>query len=79
MTFRPAHHAHRVGQSRIELQRRIAGDVAVLAARMLEHLLHGGKGGDRSSALRVRRGVFRGRARRACRDCEQHGERNTGA
>jgi hypothetical protein len=34
-----------VRQAGVELERRIARDVAVLAARVLEHLLHGGEGG----------------------------------
>ncbi|MNY29725.1 hypothetical protein D3C86_1637840 [compost metagenome] len=36
----PAHHAHRVGRSGIELQRRIARNVAVLATGALEDLSH---------------------------------------
>jgi hypothetical protein len=38
-------------EARIVLQRRVARDMAVLAPRMLEHLLHGGEGSDRLSPL----------------------------
>ena len=44
-------HAHRVRQAGVELQRRVPGDVAVLAARVLEHLLHRGERRDRLHLL----------------------------
>src|SRR6059036_14194 len=47
-----AHHTHRVRQARVELEGRVARDVAVLTARVLEHLAHGGEGGDGLGALR---------------------------
>jgi len=39
----------------VELQRRVAGDVAVLAARVLQHRPDGLEGGERRSGLRQRR------------------------
>jgi hypothetical protein len=50
-SFRPAGHSHGVGNSRIELQRRVAGDMAILTARVLEYLLDGSEGSDRLSPL----------------------------
>src|SRR5256885_15357274 len=42
---------HRMRQAGVELQRSIAGDMAVLAPRMLEYLLDGGEGRDRLDVL----------------------------
>jgi hypothetical protein len=56
MPFRPAHHRHCVRHARVILKRRVARYVAVLAAGMLEDLLHRGEGGDRFGPL-LRRDV----------------------
>ena len=56
----------------VELQRRVARDVAVLAARVLEHLLHGLERGEALGASRVRR---LGGRRAAAAGQEQGGER----
>jgi hypothetical protein len=40
-----------VNEACVELQRRVAGNMAVLATRMLEDLLHGGEGRKRGFAL----------------------------
>ena len=44
MPVRTALHRHRVRHAGVELQRRVARDVIVPAARVLEHLLHRGEG-----------------------------------
>ena len=51
----PAQDAHRVGQARVELERSLSRDVAVLAARVLEHGAHGLERGH-ALFLRRRRG-----------------------
>src|SRR5690349_20531768 len=46
-----ARHRHRMREAGVELQWRVAGDVAVLAARVLEYLLHGTEGGGRLATI----------------------------
>lgn len=70
MTVGAVHDLHLVRQPGVELQRRVAGDVAVLAARMLQHLLYRGERGDRLGALvgdDLQRRRRRGRTRSASR------------
>jgi hypothetical protein len=51
MALGAARHGHRVWKAGVELERRVARNVAVLAARVLQHLLHGGEGDDALRAI----------------------------
>src|SRR5258706_1607136 len=52
-----------VGAAAVELQGRVPGDVAVLAARVLEDLAHGLEGGQAGRGIRLwRRLIARGRS-----------------
>jgi hypothetical protein len=60
---------HRVRQALVVLQRRVTGDVAVLAARVLEHLPDGLERVHSLLLIRGRRLRMRARRARARRHC----------